>query len=260
MSRLGQWLGKLGLQRHEALFAANDIDFDALPHVTDQDLKDLGLTLGHRRKLLAAIAGLGAPSHRRATAVAVPLAAPERRQLTVLFSDLADSTALSARLDPEEMGEILRAYHRAATAAIVRFEGHVAKYLGDGVLAYFGYPRAHEDDAERAVRAGLAIAEAVRALHWPGEKALQVRVGIATGRVVVGDLIGEGAAQEETVVGETPNLAARLQALAEPNTVLIAAGTHRLVGRWERVIRGEGQVVLLTGEPGIGKSRIVKAC
>src|SRR5215468_8171877 len=155
----------------------------------------------------------------------------ERRQLTVMFCDLVGSTALSARLDPEDMREIIGAYHRCCAEQITKAGGFVAKYMGDGVLAYFGYPRAHEDDAERGVRAGLGLIEAVSTLHAAGhDAALQVRVGIATGLVVVGDLIGEGAAQEQGVVGETPNVAARLQALAEPGQVVISHSTRHLTG------------------------------
>jgi class 3 adenylate cyclase len=153
----------------------------------------------------------------------------ERRQLTVMFSDLVGSTELSSRLDPEDLREVIAAYHGAVAEVVRSFDGFVAKYMGDGVLVYFGYPRAHEDDAERAVRAGLGLIEAVGRLDVKSVK-LQARVGIATGLVVVGDLIGEGSAQEQSVVGETPNLAARLQSLAEPSAVVIAAGTRRLVG------------------------------
>ncbi|MDB5407426.1 MAG: guanylate cyclase [Rhodospirillales bacterium] len=270
--------------------------------------------------------GLTATS-RDPTAVTPKLPAPlvraagasaERRQLTVLFCDLVGSTALSARLDPEDMRDMMRAYHDCCANVVARFDGFVAKYMGDGVLVYFGYPHAHEDDAERAVRAGLAFIEAIGSTSLPGELKLQLRVGIATGLVVVGDLIGSGAAQEETVVGETPNLAARMQSLADPNTVVIAADTWRLIGglfeyrdlgpvtlkgfadparawqvlgpsavesrfealraasagtpligrdeeldllmrRWRQAKEGEGRVVLLSGEPGIGKSRVTQA-
>src|SRR3984957_16599341 len=227
------WLQGLGLERYVPAFLENRIEADILPSLTVEDLKDLGVTLvGDRRRLLDAIAALGAAVPPAATPVAAPDApAPaeaERRQLTVMFCDLVGSTALSARLDPEDLREVIGAYHRAVAQVVAGFDGFVAKYMGDGVLAYFGYPRAHEDDAERAVRAGLGLIEAVGRLDVKSVK-LQARVGIATGLVVVGDLIGEGSAKEQSVVGETPNLAARLQALAEPEAVVIAAGTHRLV-------------------------------
>ncbi|MBP2236741.1 putative ATPase/class 3 adenylate cyclase [Sinorhizobium kostiense] len=320
---VGAWLRDQGLGQYEKAFRQNDIDPEVLGDLTAEDLIELGVaSIGHRRKLLAAIAALrqvaeqaSGPARVRGTSVILPEA--ERRQLTVMFVDLVDSTTLSARLDPEEMGELLRGYQGAVAGAIARFEGHVAKYMGDGVLAYFGYPRAHEDEAERAVRAGLAAIEAVRNLQAPHGTMLQARVGIATGLVVVGELIGEGAAREETVVGETPNLAARLQSVAEPGTVVVASTTRQLirglfdlaelglhplkgfpasvpawrvlgessaesrfealhgpsltplVGRedevelllkhWEAVKEGEGHVVLLAGEPGIGKSRLVRA-
>ena len=310
---VASWLRGLGLERYEAAFRDNEIDLEALPKLTADDLKDLGVVLGsHRRKLLAAIAVLG--SETPAPAMAPPARADaERRQLTVMFCDLVGSTALSSQLDPEDLREIIAAYHSAVTRTVTGFDGFVAKYMGDGVLVYFGYPQAHEDDAERAVRAGLGVIDAVARLDVkPVEP--QARVGIATGLVIVGDLIGEGSAQEQSVVGETPNLAARLQALAEPDAVVIAAGTHRLLGdlfeyrdlgavevkgiaapvpawqvlrpsavasrfealrgsaltpligreeeidlllrRWARAKTGDGQVVLISGEPGIGKSRI----
>jgi class 3 adenylate cyclase len=151
----------------------------------------------------------------------------ERRQLTVMFCDLVGSTALSARLDPEDLREVIAAYHRAVAETIAGFDGFVAKYMGDGVLIYFGYPQAHEDDAERAVMAGLELIGAVAALRPQGTASLRCRIGVATGLVVVGDLLGSGAAQEQAVVGETPNLAARLQALAEPGAVLIDPQTRR---------------------------------
>jgi class 3 adenylate cyclase len=312
---IGDWLRELGLEQYEPAFRTNEIDARVLPSLTAEDLKDLGVTLvGHRRRLLDAIAALGTEAPASPDA---PSPAPaERRQLTVMFCDLVGSTELSARLDPEDLREVIAAYHRAVAEIVARFDGFVAKYMGDGVLIYFGYPRAHEDDAERAVRAGLGLIDAVSHLDVKSVE-LQARVGIATGLVVVGDLIGEGSAQEQSVVGETPNLAARLQGLAEPEAVVIAAGTRRLVGdlfeyrdlgaievkgiagpvpawhvlrpsvvesrfealrgsaltplvgrdeeisllsrRWARAKAGDGQVVLVSGEPGIGKSRITAA-
>jgi len=314
------WLQGLGLERYEAVFRDNEIDWEVLPQLTSEDLREIGVVaIGHRRKLLAAIGALGAemPSAVTASSRDAPVPADaERRQLTVMFCDLVGSTELSARLDPEDLREVITAYHRAVADVVGNLDGYVAKYMGDGVLVYFGYPRAHEDDAERAVRAGLGVVDAVARLDVKSVK-LHARVGIATGLVVVGDLIGEGSAQEQSVVGETPNLAARLQALAEPDAVVIAAGTRRLVGdlfeyrdlgavelrgiaapmpasqvlrpsavasrfealrgaalspligrdeeldlllrRWARSKAGDGQVVLVSGEPGIGKSRIAAA-
>jgi class 3 adenylate cyclase len=238
---VGAWLCGLGLGQYKPAFRENDIDAEVLTDLTAEDLIGLGVaSIGHRRKLLAAIAALRAGSISAIpSATAAPTAvsekasfAPEaeRRPLTVMFVDLVGSTALAARLDPEEMAEVLRSYQSAVAGAIARFEGHVAKYMGDGVLAYFGYPRAHEDEAERAVRAGLAAVAAVHSLESTHGETLAARVGIATGPVVVGELIGEGAAREETVVGDTPNLAARLQTLAEPSTVVISARTRELIG------------------------------
>ena len=203
-----------------------------LRHLTDADLEKIGVSLGHRRKILAAIAELSGASpskHEPADGVEPkPQETAERRQVTVMFSDLVGSTALSARMDPEDLREVISAYQKCVAETVQRFGGFVAKYMGDGVLVYFGYPQAHEDDAERAVRAGLELVAAVGALktHAP----LQTRVGIATGLVVVGDLIGSGASQEQAIVGETPNLAARLQGVAEPNSVVIAESTRKLVG------------------------------
>jgi class 3 adenylate cyclase len=316
------WLRSLGLEQYEAAFRENAIDDAVLPKLTADDLKDLGITIvGHRRKLLEAIAALRVD----AEAKEAPADAPsidkspkdnaERRQVTVMFSDLVGSTALSARMDPEDLREVISAYQKCVAETVRHFDGFVAKYMGDGVLVYFGYPQAHEDDAERAVRAGLELIGAVSALNPSAP--LQTRVGIATGLVVVGDLIGSGATQEQAIVGETPNLAARLQGIAEPNTVVIAEGTRKLLGNlfeledlgakdlkglagpvrawaalrassaegrfeamhtsgltalvgreeelelllrcWSRAKIGEGQVVLLSGEPGIGKSRLTAA-
>ena len=221
------WLRGLGLERYGPAFRDNDIDGEVLPELTSDDLISIGVTsVGHRRKLLAAIALLAA-TPPAATVIAEPRDAPaaadaERRQLTVMFCDLVSSTELSARLDPEDLREVIAAYHRAVAEVVRTFDGFVAKYMGDGVLVYFGYPQAHEDDAERAVRAGLGVIDSVRRLDVKSVE-LQARVGIATGLVVVGDLIGEGSAREQSVVGETPNLAARLQALAGADAVVIAA-------------------------------------
>jgi class 3 adenylate cyclase len=226
------WLQGLGLERYVPAFRDNEIDWDALPKLSAEDLKDLGVVLGsHRHRLLDAIAALGAAVP--ATSATAPRGAPapaeaERRQLTVMFCDLVGSTALSTRHDPEDLRELIGDYHRVVSETVGHFDGFVAKYMGDGVLIYFGYPRAHEDDAERAVRAGLAVIEAVGRL--PAREDLRLRLGIATGLAVVGDLIGEGAAQERGVVGETPNLAARLQALAMPNTLVIGEATRRQIG------------------------------
>jgi class 3 adenylate cyclase len=224
MQEVADWLGKLGMSEYAQRFADNDIDLSVLRHLTDQDLKDLGISLGHRRKMLAAI------TEMTGTAPAAPAPTPatepkpqdtaERRQVTVMFSDLVGSTALSARMDPEDLREVITAYQKCVAETVGRFGGFVAKYMGDGVLVYFGYPQAHEYDAERAVRAGLELVSAATALKTLA--LLQTRVGIATGLVVVGDLIGSGDAQERGIVGETPNLAARLQAIAEPDTVVIA--------------------------------------
>jgi class 3 adenylate cyclase len=234
---VGGWLRRLGLEQYEASFRENKIDDTVLPRLTAEDLKDLGVGfVGHRRKLLDAVAALraqvSAPTPPLSDApLAIDNAAKdtaERRQVTVLFSDLVGSTTLSARMDPEDLREVISAYQRSVAETVQRFGGFVAKYMGDGALVYLGYPQAHEDDAERAVRAGLELVAAVGGLktHAP----LQTRVGIATGLVVVGDLIGSGASQELAIVGETPNLAARLQGVAEPNCVVIAESTRKLVG------------------------------
>jgi len=233
---VGGWLRRLGLEQYEAVFRENKIDDTVLPSLTAEDLKDLGVGfVGDRRKLLDAIAALRAERSALTPLSDAPLATDkaakdtaERRQVTVMFSDLVGSTALSAGMDPEDLREIISGYQRCVAKTVRRFGGFVARYLGDGVLIYFGYPQAHEDDAQRAVRAGLALIDAVATL--PAPQPLQVRIGAATGMVVVGDLVGSGQAQEHDIVGETPNLAARLQAIAEPNMIVIAEATRRLLG------------------------------
>ena len=318
MQQIADWLEKLGMSEYVERFAESDIDTSVLHDLTDQDLKELGVSLGHRRKMLRAIAelsGVAPTSPQPALAEPKPQDTAERRQVTVMFSDLVGSTALSARIDPEDLREVISAYRKCVAETVRRFGGFVAKYMGDGVLIYFGYPQAHEDDAERAVRAGLDIVAAVTALK--SSVPLQTRIGIATGLVVVGDLIGSGEAQERGIVGETPNLAARLQGIAKPDMVVIAEGTRKLLGnlfeledlgakdlkgitgpvrawaalrpavvesrfealhatgmtdlvgreeelelllrRWSKAKTGEGQVVLLSGEAGIGKSRLTAA-
>src|SRR5215472_3939797 len=213
MQQIADWLEKLGMSEYSQRFAENGITVAALPYLTDQDLKDIGVLLGHRRLMLAAISEVTAAA-KLEPSVASEQKSPdtaERRQVTVMFSDLVGSTALSARMDPEDLREIISAYQRCVANTVRRFGGFVAKYMGDGVLVYFGYPQAHEDDAERAVRAGLELTQAVGGLKFSAP--LQTRVGIATGLVVVGDLIGSGDAQERGIVGETPNVAARLQGI-----------------------------------------------
>ena len=311
------WLRGLGLQQYLAAFRDNAIDAEIVPELTDADLEKLGVVLGHRKRLLTAIATLAAPQPVVKDTPVVPAPShgdgAERRHLTVMFCDLVGSTALSARMDPEDLREVLSTYQKCVAETVRRFDGFLAKYMGDGVLVYFGYPRAHEDDAERAVRAGLSLVEVIGQVQVA--EPLGVRIGIATGLVVVGDLIGAGEAQERGIVGETPNLAARLQAVAQPGSIVVPASTRRLLGsrfrlsdlgrhelkgfgepiecwavegvsvsesrfesvrsgrltgfvgrehelgqlmgRWKLAQDGEGQVVLLSGEPGIGKSRVL---
>ena len=324
---IAAWLRDLGLERYIQAFEANDVDAAVLRTLSADDLKELGVaSLGHRKKLLEAIAAL-APQPSAVPVADTPAPASgkpivrqeaERRQLTVLFCDLVGSTELSGQLDPEDMGRVIRAYQQYCAEVVERWGGHVAKYMGDGVLAYFGWPQAHEDDGRAGGPGGVGAGRGVAKLeHVRRGAALAARVGIATGLVMVGELIGEGAAQEQTVVGETPNLAARLQALAEPGSVVISQATRRLVGglfeladlgpqrlkgfaeplaawrvegegraegrfealhgehltplvgrehelgilmeRWAWAKDGDGQVVLLSGEPGIGKSRLIRA-
>jgi class 3 adenylate cyclase len=229
---LGRWLRSLGLDRYEAVFRENAIDATVLPDLTEEHLREIGIPLGARIKLLKAIAALRertqtVPTTNIETAPP-PVEGAERRQLTVMFCDLVGSTALAASMDPEDLREVISTYQKCAAESVRRFDGFVAKYMGDRVLVYFGYPQAHEDDAERAIGAGLELISALAALKT--RASLQTRVGIATGLVVVGDLIGSGEAQERGIVGETPNLAARLQGIAEPNTVVIAEDTRRLLG------------------------------
>ena len=231
---IAQWPNRLGLGQYTQAFAENRIDLDVVTRLTEDDLKDLGLPIGDRRRLEAAIEDLSKDKGSAAQPVEPPARQTElqptdaeRRQLTVLFCDLVGSTELSAKLDPEDMREVLLAYQDACSKLIDRYDGYVAKFMGDGVYAYFGYPTAHEDDAERAITAGLGIVTAIEELNAKHDN-LAVRIGVATGNVAVGDLIGEGASEEANVVGEAPNLAARLQAIAEPNTVVIGEATYTL--------------------------------
>jgi class 3 adenylate cyclase len=237
---VANWLRALGLEQYEATFRENDVDAELLPNLVADDLKELGITsLGHRRRLLEAIAALrnkGAPADQpiRLTTnptgnVGSPESTAERRPVSVMFCDLIGSTALSSRLDAEDLREVIRAYQACVATTIRQFNGFIARYVGDGVLIYFGWPEARETDAERAVRAGLAVAVAVSATPVSGEQ-LHVRVGIATGLVVIGEPIGSGDSRQQTAIGETPNLAARLQGLAGPGQVVIDAATRRQIG------------------------------
>jgi class 3 adenylate cyclase/tetratricopeptide (TPR) repeat protein len=315
MSDIQRWLEAHGLGKYGQMFAENDVDLDVLPELTDAELSALGVSLGHRKKILKAARAVarrrdGAPFESPASNRGA-----ERRQLTVMFCDLVGSTSLSAEMDPEAYRDVLASYQNVARDVIGHYEGYIARYMGDGLLVYFGYPQAHEDDPERAVRAGLAIVDEVGAMRLDADAELQVRIGIATGLVVAGDIVGEGASEERAVLGDTPNLAARLQGIAAPNAVVISdmtkrltegrfeltalgpqslkgikapvpahqalsvrsesrfeaaasRGLTRMIGReselgllrqrWEQVALGEGQAVLLSGEPGIGKSRLAE--
>ncbi len=321
MRSVTAWLESIGVPEYDSLFVANKIDMEVLRDLTEQDLERIGVLLGHRKKMLRAITALGESAfvspHVRPPEP--PRHEAQRRQLTLMFCDLVGSTHLSHRLELEDMHEVLRAYQTACSRVISTYDGFIARFMGDGILAYFGYPAAHEDDAERAVRAALEITAAVQRIPTRSGTKLEVRIGIATGLVVVGDLLGKEPSEKQLAVGETPNLAARLQAVADPGTVVIAASTRRLVGdlfrvrdlgqldikgfsqpvaawkveglsaseiRFEAVHpvhltgfvgredeisllldcknlawKGEGQVVLISGEPGIGKSRLaVQLC
>jgi class 3 adenylate cyclase/tetratricopeptide (TPR) repeat protein len=321
VTELRRWLAEAGLEELADALHAHDLDLDVLPDLTDADLREIGLTLGQRKRLLKAVATRVASAERAPVRTApggerAPGEA-ELRQMTIMFCDMVGSTQLSQRFDAEDMFAIIASYQRCCTEVIQRFGGHVARYLGDGVLAYFGFPAAREDDAERAVRAGLELIGALRRLRPRGDLVLQVRVGVDTGLVVIGDLLTSGIGEEETVVGETANRAARLQTLAPPDGLVIGPNTHRLLGelfdckelgahelkgfpeplpvwrvvgegraegrfearaagtlspligrehelrliqqRWELARSGEGQVLLLSGEAGIGKSRLLDA-
>ncbi|MEO0914500.1 MAG: adenylate/guanylate cyclase domain-containing protein, partial [Pseudomonadota bacterium] len=223
------WLPELGLAHLVQVFREHEVALRDVPLLTDADLKEMGIALGPRRRILHA--ATEAAPHRPAPRLNAQFPGEaERRQLTVMFIDLVGSTALSARLDPEDMRDVIRAFQDASAGVITRYDGYLADFLGDGILAYFGWPRAHEDEAERAGRAGLAVVNTIAGLKTKPGVELQVRVGIATGLVVVGDLIGEGGARKNSVTGTTPNLAARLQVLAEPGTVVIAETTAQLIG------------------------------
>jgi class 3 adenylate cyclase len=311
LNEIRQWLQDLGLGQYADAFDENAIDLDLLPDLEDGDLEKMGIAaLGHRKKILRAIKQPAEPA-------AAPARQAERRQLTVMFCDLVGSTALSRELDPEDLREIMRRYQDAVAGAITRYGGHVAKYLGDGVLAYFGWPQAYEDQTSRAVYASRDAITAVGDVYISNDRPLEARVGIATGQVVVGDLIGKSGSDFEAVTGETPNLAARLQSVAAPGQIVVSSDTHhlvqqnfsfeelgghdlkgfespiqawgiigevsaesrfeashetsltRLVGRdeeirliaarWQCAVRGESQTVIISGEAGIGKSRLMQA-
>ena len=331
MPNISRWLTELGLEKYVSAFADAEIDFETLPDLAEDNLKELGLPLGPRRKVWGAIQRLGAadtPSAETPTSVALPESQPEplaptsssdaeRRHLTVMFIDLVGSTEMASRIDAEDMRNVITNYQNTVAGVVSRYEGFVAKFMGDGVLCYFGWPRANEDDVERAVRAGLSIIDTIKMMTAPDGSSLATRIGIATGVVIVGDLIGSGATQEAAVVGETPNLAARLQGVAEPNQIVLPKETQRLLGntyklrsigdqalkgisgsveafvvegeatvesrfaarqsgtltpivgrdreielmleRWALARSGQGQLLIVSGEAGIGKSRITRA-
>src|SRR3984957_9264219 len=318
MNDIRDWLRSNKLEQFADVFEANDIDLDILPELSERDLEQLGLSLGNRRRLMKAIAERGVAKPKLSDAeIADASGDAERRQVTVLFCDMVGSTALSGTVDPELLGALIRRYQDAVAGAIGRFGGFVAKFMGDGVLAYFGFPRAFEDAAERSIRAAINVLAEVAGIELPDGTRVQARLGIATGLVVVGEIVGTGAAQERAIVGETPNLAARLQALAAPDTILVSEATQNLLGglfelesngehelkgfaravpvwrvvgeavvegrfppsragrdlpmvgrahemglmldRWRLARGGEGQIVTVIGEAGIGKSRAIEA-
>ena len=316
-SQISGWLAKIGLSEYVAVFEENGVDLRSLGDLSEDDLKELGVKLGHRRLIQRMVAEQDPADLSPANAVTVsestsPTGEADRRQLTIMFADLVGSTQLSTELEPEDLRELNRQFQEAASASIEQFGGFVARYMGDGVLAYFGYPQAHEDDAERAVRSALGLTE--RLLRLKVSTGALMRVGMATGQVIVGDIIGDGASQESAVTGETPNLAARLQSVAEPGTLVIDKVTHSIVAsafettphtsslkgfaspvpywevvserktetrfeargaplgtfvgrshelgllleRWGTATTGDGQVALVYGEPGLGKSRLTE--
>ncbi|WP_170381646.1 ATP-binding protein [Ruegeria atlantica] len=314
MTDIAIWLNKHGLSKYAEAFAEHEIEHCDLTELTDEDLVTIGLPLGPRRRFMKAVRADTEGAHRPQNTALGPAIVAERRQLTVMFIDLVGSTAISQSVDPEDLAEVLRLFKETCAASVVAFDGHIASYYGDGIMVFFGFPHAHEDDPERAVRAGLRIIEEVPNLRTHTK--LNVRIGIATGLVVVGDLRGEKMFEDGTAMGETPNLAARLQAMADPGTLIVAPSTHQLAGdafeyvlrgafklkgfakeveawqvtgtretvsrflavddvlfkplvgrsaeyetlngKWKLASGGQGQVVLVSGEPGIGKSRLVE--
>ncbi|MGI9380108.1 MAG: adenylate/guanylate cyclase domain-containing protein, partial [Methyloligellaceae bacterium] len=313
------WLNRLNLDQYAEIFRENDIDFDSIRLLSDADLKALGLSLGHRRRLLAAVADLETSSSPPSTGSDISAPADvslgERRQLTVMFCDIVGSTRLAQKIDPEDLREIILQFQNSVVAAANKYGGFVAKFLGDGALCYFGWPRAFEDQAERAVRAALDALGDIQSISTQQKQKLRVRIGIETGEVVIGDLIGSSSTEERAIVGETPNLASRLQSSAKAGQIVIGPVSRDLLGTtfelrdngpqklkgfaervntwqvlresdaesrfdairgiqsspitgrelelnllnqsWEMVQNGEGQTVLVSGEAGMGKSRLI---